>query len=218
VLAELQKNLVDLYEVDHGYDVRDYLITDPRIARILGQDALMPNTDESVLLYEDDDGLALSVYLDKSMLDRLDAADPLVHLRAEQLGDFWTVLEGVSHFNYIVWCASRDRSVTLLELEMQAEVDKFVTSSILAFEQGDSHLVKRLHALLFDHAKIKPDLDREQHDRYAAASEYAARFCHRLQQRLLDSNARVLSELRCFYRLSQADKISHIHSQAWAGS
>ena len=171
MLAELQKNLVDLYEVDHGYDVRDYLITDPLIARTLGQGALMPNTDESVLLYEDDDGLALSVYLDKQMLDRLDAADPLAHLQAEQLGDFWTVLEGVSHFNYIVWSASRDRSVTLLELEMQAEVDKFVTSSMLALEQGDSHLVKRLHALLFDRAKIKPDLNREQHERYAAASE-----------------------------------------------
>lgn len=216
MLAELQKNLVDLYKVDHGYDVRDYLITDPLLAKVLGQGALMPNTDESVLLSEDDDGLALSVYLDQEMLDRLAAANPLEHLQVEQLNDFWIVLEGISHFNFIVWSASKDRSVTLLELELQAEVDKFVTSSMLAWQQGDKHLLTRLHALLFDKAKIKPDLDREQHERYVVANAYASRFCHRLQRCLLQGNARVLSELRGFYRLSQTDKISHIHSQAWA--
>lgn len=216
MLAELQKKLVDLYEVDHGYDVRDYLITDPLQAEALGQGALMPNTDESVLLCEDNDGLALAVYLDQDMLDRLDAADPLAHLQIEQLNDFWIVLEGISHFNFIVWSASRNRSITLLELELQAEVDKFVTSSMLAWQQGDKHLLTRLHALLFDKAKIKPGLDREQHERYLAANGYAGRFCHRLQRSLLRGNARVLSELREFYRLSQTDKISHIHSQAWA--
>ena len=218
MLAKLQKSLVDLYRVDHGYDLTDYLITDPSVAKALAQDSLMPNTDESVLLCEDDDGLALSVYLDKRMLDRLDAADPLEHLQEEQLNDFWTVLEGISHFNYIVWSASRGRSVTLLELEMQAEVDKFVTSSMLASEQGDEHLVTQMHTLLFDKAKLRPDLDREQHERYAAASEYAGRFCHQLQRRLLNSKARVLCELRSYYRLSQTDKISHIHSQAWANN
>jgi hypothetical protein len=218
MLAELQQSLVDLYRVDHGYDLTDYLITDASLARVLAQDSLLPNTDESVLLFEDDDGLALSVYLDQRMLDRLDAADPLEHLQPEQLNDFWTVLEGISHFNYIVWCASSGRSVTLLELEMQAEVDKFVTSSMLASEQGHAHLVTQMHTLLFDKAKIRPDLDREQHARYVAASEYAGRFCHQIQRRLLNSKARVVHELRSYYRLSQTDKISHIHSRAWAST
>jgi hypothetical protein len=107
--------------------------------------------------------------------------------------------------------------MTLLELEMQAEVDKFVASLLLAAEQGDIELANQLHVLLFEEATIKPDLDREQYERYAAASEYAGRFCHRLRERFFDSSDAVFSELRRFYRFSQSEKISHIHSQAWSG-
>ncbi len=218
MLVKLQKQLTDIYQVDRGLDVRDYLITDPRFARLLGQQSLMPNTEESVLLAQDSDGLALSVYLNQELLDRLDEANPLANLQLEQLNDFWIVLEGVSHFNYLVWSASKDRSVTLLELELQAEVDKFVMSLMLASKQGDNELARHLHALQFEVARIKPDLDQEQYERYTAASDYAGRFCHHLRERLIDSNERVLPELRQFYRLTQTDKISHINSQAWASA
>lgn len=218
MLVKLQKQLTDIYQVDSGLDVRDYLITDPRLARLLGQQSLMPNTEESVLLAQDSDGLALSVYLNQELLDRLDEANPMANLQLEQLNDFWIALEGVSHFNYLVWSASKDRSVTLLELELQAEVDKFVMSLLLVSKQGDNELARQLHALQFEVSRIKPDLDQEQYERYTAASDYAGRFCHHLRERLIDSNERALSELRQFYRLTQTDKISHIHSQAWASS
>ena len=42
MLAELQQSLVDLYRVDHGYDLKDYLITDASLARVLAQDSLLP--------------------------------------------------------------------------------------------------------------------------------------------------------------------------------
>ena len=218
MLAKLQKQLTDIYQVDRGLDVRDYLITDPRLARLLGQQSLMPNTEESVLLAQDSDGLALSVYLNQELLDRLDAANPMANLQLEQLNDFWIALEGVSHFNYLVWSASKDRSVTLLELELQAEVDKFVMSLLLVSKQGHIEFARQLHALQFEVSRIKPDLDQEQYARYTAASDYAGRFCHHLGERLIDGNERALSELRQFYRLTQTDKISHIHSQAWASS
>ena len=218
MLAKLQKQLTDIYQVDSGLDVRDYLITDPRLARLLGQQSLMPNTEESVLLAQDSDGLALSVYLNQELLDRLDEANPMANLQLEQLNDFWIALEGVSHFNYLVWSASKDRSVTLLELELQAEVDKYVMSLLLVSKQGDNELARQFHALQFEVSRIKPDLDQEQYERYTAASDYAGRFCHHLGERLIDGNERALSELRQFYRLTQTDKISHIHAQAWASS
>jgi len=218
VLVKLQKQLTDIYQVDRGLDVRDYLITDPHLARLLGRQSLMPNTEESVLLAQDGDGLALSVYLNQELLDRLDAANPMANLQLEQLNDFWIALEGVSHFNYLVWSASKDRSVTLLELELQAEVDKFVMSLLLVSKQGHIEFARQLHALQFEVSRIKPDLDQEQYERYTAASDYAGRFCHHLGERLIDGNERALSELRQFYRLTQTDKISHIHSQAWASS
>ena len=61
MLNRLQKRLNDIYCADAGHDIRDYLITDRAVATVLGEGALMANTDESVLVAEDEDGLALPV-------------------------------------------------------------------------------------------------------------------------------------------------------------
>jgi len=217
MLDQLQQRLTGLYRADAGHDIRDYLITDRAVAAALGEGALMANTDESVLVAEDAEGLALSVFLDEDMLDRLQNADPLTQLNTNCLDDLWKVVEGISHFNYLVWCAARDRPVTLLELEMQAEVDKFVSTLLMLLEQGDSHMTSRLHAWLFEATRLKEELEPEQKARYAAANDYAGRFCHRIHEGLMDGASSVLPELRHFYRLTQTEKISHIHTRAWAG-
>lgn len=216
MLSALQKHLSDIYQVEPGYDVNDFLVTDPTLAKILGGNSLIPNTDESVLLAQDDDGMALSVYLDSRMLGRLDRDNPMQTLKTSGLNDLWTVLEGVSHFNYLVWSAGRDRTVTLLELEMQAEVDKFISTWLMAQNQDGCELATRLHGWLFDRVRFKPELSEDEHERYKTANNYAARFCHGLVKRLLDDRSKTLYELRRFYRLTQTDKISHIHSQAYA--
>ncbi len=46
MLSQLQAHLTNIYRVDPGYDVTDFLITDPIVAGILGQDSLIPETDE----------------------------------------------------------------------------------------------------------------------------------------------------------------------------
>lgn len=214
MLSELQEHLTSIYRVDPGYDVRDFLITDPVLAGLLGQGSLIPSTEETVLVRQDDDGLALSVFLDNDMLSRLENTNPLQELQASQLNDLWTVLEGISHFNYLVWRARKNRSVSLLELEMQGEVDKFVGTFLMALSQDDGDLAERLHGWLFDEVRFHPQLSRDQHERYSTANSYAARFCHGLRQRLARDSRQGLTELRHFYRLSQRDKISHIHAQS----
>lgn len=215
MLSDLQKHLSDIYRVEPGYDVRDFLVTDPHLARMLGGESLIPNTEESVLLAQDNEGVALSVYLDRRMLGRLDRDNPMQALKASLLNDLWTVLEGVSHFNYLVWSAARDRAVTLLELEMQAEVDKFIGTWLMAQDQDACDFADRLHGWLFDSVRFKAELSDDEHERYRTANDYAARFCHGLVQRLRDDYQNTLHELRRFYRLTQGGKISHIHAQAY---
>jgi len=216
MLSQLQDHLTSIYRVDPGYDVKDFLITDPIIAGVLGKGSLIPDTEESVILQEDADGLALSVFLDDAMLVRLKESNPLQALQVDQLNDLWTVLEGISHFNYIAWRARKNRHVSLLELEMQAEVDKFVSTFVLALDQEDSELAGKLHGWLFDDVSFKPCLSKDQHERYTTANNYAARFCHGLRKRLSRDSRKGLHELRYFYRLSQRDKMSHIHAQSYA--
>jgi hypothetical protein len=216
MLAELQQKLSDIYQVGRPYDVRDFVITDPTLAKCLGQDAMLANTDEALLVSQDDDGLAVSLFLDGAMLKRVESSNPLACLQAESLDDLWKVLEGISHFNCVVWKAAQDRTVTLLELELQGEIDKFVSTTLLAIEQADTGLLNCMHGWLFDNVRFREGLDDEQLHRYRSANDYAARYCHRIRQQLIDDNSLALSELRHFYRLQMSDKISHIHSQAWA--
>lgn len=216
MLAELQQQLSDIYQVDSAHDVRDFLITDPTLAKCIGQDAMLSNTDETLLVAEDDQGLALSLFLDGDMLARLEAANPFDRLQSGLLDDLWKVLEGVSHFSCVTWKAAQDRTVTLLELELQGEIDKFVTTALLALAQADAELLNGLHGWLFDEVRFHDELDEEQLDRYRAANDYAARFCHRIREQLLQNEIAAFAELRQFYRLQAGDKISHIHSRTWS--
>ncbi len=213
MIDRLQQHLSDIYQVGAVHDVRDYLITDPRLARYIGGESMLSDTRETLLLSQDEDGLALSLFLDGELLSRLESADPLSRLRADLLDDLWKVLEGLSHFNCVVWRASQDRCVSLLELELQAEIDKFVGTTLLALGQGRTEMLGHLHGWLFDQVSFHADLDEEQLARYRAANDYAARFCHALRGRLVDNGGTALTELRRFFRLPMTDKISHIHSQ-----
>lgn len=216
MLSELQDHLKSIYRVDPGYRVDDFLITDPLVAEFLGKGSLIANTEESVLLQEDDEGLSLSVYLDSGLLSRLKMSNPMRELQISHLNDLWVVLEGISHFNYIAWNARKDRRVSLLELEMQAEVDKFVSTLFLALHQDDCDMAGQLHGWLFGKVKFNPNLNNDQRERYSMANNYAARFCHGLCQRIQRSSRQGLHELRRFYRLTQREKISFIHSQSYA--
>ncbi|MGH8224127.1 MAG: hypothetical protein ACREQZ_14255, partial [Woeseiaceae bacterium] len=214
----LQDYLSGLYCAEPGYRVTDFLVTDPALASVLGGAALIPNTEETVFVSESDESLDLCLYLDRELLARLEDENPIEQLRASRIRDVWTVLEGISHFNYLVWSARQDRKVTLMELEIQAEVDKFVSTWMLAQRQTGCDFAHLLHGWLFEEISFNPALDSSQRERYQLANSYAGRFCHGLRRRLHGDSEPVLRELRRFYRLTQTEKISHIHSQAYAGS
>ena len=212
LLSRLQQLLGGIYDVPVAHDVYDFLVTDR--ARLPPQ-ARGGTAEEEVLVAQFPGGgeLALSLYLDPQLLQRLARADPLTELNGANVGDWWTALEGVSHFLYLAWNAGHDKPVSLLELEMQAEVDKYVVSYWLMRRQYPGHFPAELRRALFERTRIDPRLAAERRELYREASCYAARFCRRLEQRLgaRDAGEReVLTELRRFYRLGNARKRAHI--------
>jgi hypothetical protein len=216
MLAQLQDRLDQIYRTARIHDVRDFLVTDPNYAEALGQGTMLKGTDETLLMTQLDGELAVALYLNRDLLERLESSEPLVRLQSGLLQDLWTVLEGISHFNYVVWKATQDREVSLLELELQAEIDKFVGTVRLAAEQGDRYVLRSIHRWLFEDVSFRTDLNAEQRARYQSANAYAGRFCHQLGNRLEAGDELAMSRLRAFYRLPMTDKISHIHSAAWA--
>lgn len=213
MLAELQQQHCATYGMAAHPDVRDYLVTNVETAQAIAPAHLLAGSNETLLLAEDDDGLALSLFLDQALLERLEATDPLGALKPGALADFWQVMEGISHFNTVVHRAHHDRRVSLLELELQAEVDKFITALQCALAQGDGELARRLHGWLFDEVSFHEQLDPHERERYRTANDMAARFCRRLGDAMIGDVGDVRRELRRFFRLPAADKISHINTR-----
>lgn len=214
VLQTLQSFLARIYDVASAYDVYDFLVTDRQALRQLEHAAPVRSCEEQLLVGTDGEALRLSLYIDAEVLGRLDADSPFRRLSERNLADYWTALEGVSHFLYVTWCAARDRHVSQLELETQAEVDKYVATLFLLGEQAAGRFPARLHQWLFEHTGFDPNLDAVELDRYRTASRYAARYCRRLEERYLRRRAPALEsflrEIRCFYRLGTQSKLRRI--------
>jgi hypothetical protein len=204
LLRKLEALLHGLYGLDVGYAVDDFLITDATVAGSL--DGGGRRVDEKLLIAEADGEADVALYLEQELLERLARHDPLERLDADNLADFWAALEGVSHFTYYAWNAARDKPVSLFELELQGEVDKFVTTEIVLRAQHGREQ-RGLHGWLFDGPTLDPELDDEERERYRRANRYAAKYCRRLDR--ADDAARQ-RELRHFYRLSQRSKVAHI--------
>ena len=100
--------------------------------------------------------MSMALYIDAAVLERLERRDPFAALTHENLADYLTAAEGVSHFVYVAWNAGHDKPVTLLELELQAEVDKYVLGAWLLREQIAGRFPRELHRALFERARVDP--------------------------------------------------------------
>jgi hypothetical protein len=205
-LARMQRGLETLYRVDTGLAVDDFVIG----AEARDSFAPQRRPKEQLLVCEADGEMALALFIDPSVLANLAANDPSRRLGDHNLGDFLLAVEGVSHFIYATWCAQIERPVTQLELELQAEIDKYVTC-LLATEAAPDQSVA-LRYRLFGDAQYEPDLDREERERYAAANDNAHRYAAYLEEAYVAPRRipEMLAELRRFYRQGLAAKLSTI--------
>ncbi|MGR8919660.1 MAG: hypothetical protein ACU85V_08575 [Gammaproteobacteria bacterium] len=213
VLAALQEQLATLYETPLDHRVDDFLITDATLARALESETTHRRDNaERLLLRESEEGLDLSLYIDAEVIASLEACDPMACLADHNLNDFLVALEGVSHFNYVIYNACHRRQVSQLELELQAEVDKFVVVCLLLDRQGSSAAGDRFHDALFEHVSFDESLDADTGQRYRDANRYAGKYCKRLSRRFPAQHREpsFVNEIRRFYRLAQHQKLRRI--------
>lgn len=215
-IAKLQRCLERLYDVSVSHDVEDFLIHDAGLTRQFESSPSARAIPEKLLLQETEDGLDVALFLEQAVVERLRQDDPTERLHAGNLVDFLTALEGVSHFLYLVWSAHYERRVSLLELELQAEIDKFILAAMLFARARGGTVPAGLHQVLFDEAWLDPALDADLRERYRDANRYARRYCAWLQRRFMTRRREpgMMSELRRFYRLGHHEKLSRIRHQA----
>ncbi len=211
VLRALQGGLESMYRVETDLDVCDFLVGGEE------RDALHVERAprEQLLIRRDDDGLQLGLFVDERTLENLARRDPRRRLDDGNLADFLLAVEGVSHFVYVVHRARVERPVSAVELELQAEVDKYLVSLLVSWNQngeppGD------LRERLFANVRFAGDLSREERERYELANSAADEYASSLEQRFVRTRAvdDMLGEVRRFYRKGLAEKLEYISQLA----
>lgn len=207
MLDLIQEQLESIYGLRCEYRAKDFVVLDADAAKALGGTA---RAREELLVAEGDDGLELALYFEPSLLVRLEALHPVDALDAD-LNAFCTVAEGVSHFLYVARSAALERKVSLLEMEAQAEVDKFALCTLLRWGHDVSHWATGLVEKLFHAVSFHGHLEADERHRYETANRLGLRYAKRLlpliRARSLD---RVLAELRHSYRMGAEAKLVYL--------
>jgi hypothetical protein len=168
--------------------------------------------EEELLVHEAGEDVELALYLSPALLDRLKPyeAGPVGYLLDTDLDGYCQMAEGVSHFLYVAHTVAHGRTVSLLELEAQAEVDKFAVCLLHRWGEGVKAWADELLARLFQRVSYRPGLSARERWRYEEANRLSYRFCQRLmghvEGRRLD---KLLSDLRYAYRLGAEAKLRH---------
>ncbi len=209
----MQNQLQSFYDLELNYNINDFLITDRGLANQLESNPSSRSVEEKLLIQANQDGLGVSLFLAEELIAFLDANNPFIHLDDDNLNAFCIALEGVSHFTYLTWNASHNRPISQLELELQAEIDKFVSIVLLARKQDKSFNLKDIYKRLFTNCKFDQSLDTNELDRYQTANNYAARYCTQLEYRYAGpiDDGIPRRELCRFYRKRHLDKLSKCH-------
>ncbi|MBZ0252641.1 MAG: hypothetical protein K8I02_04810 [Candidatus Methylomirabilis sp.] len=202
ILRPCQLALEELHDVSVGVDVRDFLVDgDPADGRQGG-----------LLVRESPGEVEVALALRADVRRRLEGGDPFADLAEAALPAFAVAVEEVSHFVYLLWQGTQGRSVSVLETEVQAEVDKYACARLLWSRQGRRDH-GRLIPLLFDRFRLEAGLAPEEEDRYAEANALGRAYCARLRGRHPDDSPRpgLLRDLRDFFRLTGHDKLNLAH-------
>jgi hypothetical protein len=203
--VEVQRRLESFYGLPAEAPVTDFLIHPEEAAHL-------PGGGSRTLVSQEGDEIALAVVLEKSVDDDLARSDPRQRLDGGNLGAFATLTEEVSHFLYLMHRARASRPATQLELELQAEVDKYLTAAFFLSLQNEGALSTRLRHLLFRSYRLRGGLDAECAERYRVASSLADRYCGWLEARFLRASrlSELARETRRFWRLGQREKLETI--------
>ncbi len=216
-LAFLQEELQAINAV-RAPPVVDFLVERDRAVASGAQ--LMAS--EALLVREGAEWLDVGLFLDPGVLAAAAAAahrDGARLLARPMLEGITAAAEGISHFVYVATRAGEGRRMSLLELEIQAEVDKFAVLLLQLWTRGRrrlGNLSEGLRRRLFEDIRFLEHLDSGEVERYRTANRLAAGYARWLEQRFVGAGDRdgFLRELRTTYRRGTAEKPGYLASRA----
>lgn len=195
-LRRLYRGLEALYQTETGVDPEQLVVRRPPSPH---------GAREQLLLREADDGeLEVALVLDEQLLQRFES-------RAEQafadehLGDALPVMEGLSHLVYLAEAARRQRPISGLELETQAEVDKLALCLLHRWPPSTAEFERLVDRLYYRFELTAADEDLRE--RYQTANRLALSFSRHLRPHVENGKLTDLrNNLRRFWHAPMATK------------
>jgi len=220
LLENLQGLIERTYDLDTGVtEIGRFVIGDEGFRRIYGADprgvasAGSQGAGARTLVRQAGSGLAVSIYYPDHLVRCLERNDPMRRLDDDNVDAFCVLVEELDHFLVIAERYLSRGAMTLLDLELHANVTKYLTlKTFVARLRG----VRRLSPA--DAAWVRfqvlekgeySDPDPEVRGRYRDAARLAGRYVRVLEG--FDVPERI-PELRRFHRLSPQAKIARINS------
>ena len=196
IITRIQGDLESIYRLDRVLDIEQFVLPKSYVKAPI--DRL-----EQVLVSGDDEALSMSLVLDDSLLQPETEWD---------LDRFCAATEGVSHVLYLASAAQEGQQVSAFELELQAEIDKFlVLVTAVGMECRDA--LRRLFARCRFDERIT---DHTELERYRRAHRTAWAFCQRIAASFLKPHGLerrmecLLREVREVYRLRGVPKLERL--------
>lgn len=209
MLERVQALLEAIYGVRCEHQAKDFLVDD-EVAKALGASGQAP---EELLVHQaGDEELDVALYIAPSVLSRLQPFAEAPHGALDgELKSFCELAEGVSHFMYLLRSAALERKVSMLELEAQAEVDKFALCTVLRWGSEVKDWAATLSERLFSSVRLREHLGPAERWRYGEANRLAQRYCGRLLRQVRPGRLDAfLGELRHMYRLGAEAKLAYL--------
>ncbi len=228
IVGQLQSRLQRQYDLAFPYEVVQFVSHDEQLARQLSQQGQAPDArsehsrphpePECLFIQQGGDTLEFTLYLDKTVMAAVSRHQETDQHTASadttaSLDNLCTVMEGVSHAVCLLWHAHHERQIRPVDLELQAEIDKF----LLLLTSSERCLDRRqLHQQLFHQCRYVSEPGSELHARYRRANDFAADYCRWLVTQFIDNldTSGLKTELARFYRLSgqaKFDRIQRLH-------
>lgn len=204
MITSVQKWIEGVYQLDPSRPLSQYLINHTMLVDYLGRDHPLTQAEEVVIIKNDikneKDDVALGLYLHNSLLKRRQGTSE------HQTHQIITITEGVSHLLLILHHLRLGENFSKLELELQAEIDKF-----LFLRMGNLSQYAKLH--LNKKSNLK-NLSHSQKITYETARQLAYRYCMHLEKEYLAENSlsRLFVELRHFYRMNHWAKLRFLRN------
>ncbi|RME27087.1 MAG: hypothetical protein D6798_05385 [Deltaproteobacteria bacterium] len=204
MLALIQQQLQALYRTE-APDVRRFLVDDDALRTLIGDDARP--ADEWVLVHQDGDDVDLAVYVDEGHLQRLATARSPGEAARCCFRALCAAVEGVSHFLLLAHRARQGQPVRMLELEAQAEVDKYLVARL--HHPDDA---REWRTRLFRDATLAEGLSPAERERYTEAARLAEAWVDHLER--LPHIQAVLDRQREFWRRSGCRRLEEMRRLA----